>query len=59
MAEGIDDADKLFGMTPSEAQRRFKDLQLHQQVAERYRKFTQPGLPLGAMEAYLKRKGKK
>jgi hypothetical protein len=31
-ATGIDDAQKLIGLTPSEAQRTYKDLQLRQQV---------------------------
>jgi len=56
MAQGVTDADKLFNVSPTEAQRRFKDLQIVQQVNERWRKSTQPGLPPGAMEAYLKRK---
>jgi hypothetical protein len=36
MAEGLDDADKLLKCEPSEAQKRFQDLQLHQQVKAHY-----------------------
>lgn|GEM_PF-5974793 len=36
MAQGVDDADKLLGCDTSEAQRRFKDLQIYQQVKPKY-----------------------
>lgn len=36
MAEGIDDASQLIGTDPATAQRRYQDLQLHQQVRENY-----------------------
>ncbi len=35
-AEGVDEADKLLGKTPAEAQRSFKDLQLRQAVQKSY-----------------------
>lgn len=35
-AEGIDDAQKLLSMTPAEAQRAFKDLQIKAQITPRY-----------------------
>jgi hypothetical protein len=35
-AEGLDDADKLLGMDASQAQRAFKDLQIHAQQKDRY-----------------------
>jgi hypothetical protein len=35
-AEGLDDADKLLGMKPSEAQRSYKDLQIFAQQKDRY-----------------------
>jgi hypothetical protein len=37
-AEILDDSRKLLGMNQTEAQRAFKDLQIHQQVVERYRR---------------------
>lgn len=36
-ADGVDDAHKLIGMTPSEAQRSYKDLQIRQQVEPAHR----------------------
>lgn len=39
-AEGLADARKLIGMTPAQAQKAFKDLQLRQQVQPRYQKLT-------------------
>jgi hypothetical protein len=36
MAEGLEDADKLIGMTPVEAQRSYRDLQLQAQVRGHY-----------------------
>jgi hypothetical protein len=35
-ADGLDDADKLLGMKPAEAQRTFKDLQIYDQQKDRY-----------------------
>lgn len=36
LADGLDDADQMLGISPAEAQRRFKDLQLEQQVRKSY-----------------------
>jgi hypothetical protein len=35
-ADGLDDADKLLGMDATQAQRAFKDLQIHAQQKDRY-----------------------
>jgi hypothetical protein len=35
-ADGVEDAQKLLSMTPAEAQRAFKDLQIKQQIVPRY-----------------------
>jgi hypothetical protein len=40
VGEGIEDAQKLIGMNPTQAQRAYKDLQLRQQVAESYKRVT-------------------
>jgi hypothetical protein len=58
-AKGLADADKLLGIPAAEAQRRFKDLQLGQQVLGGYAKgFTPPKAgPIGESEtARAKRK---
>lgn len=39
-AEGVEDAHKLIGMNPTEAQRAYKDLQLRQQVEDTYKAST-------------------
>lgn len=37
-AEILDDSEQLLGMNPSQAQRSFKDLQIHAQIKDRYAK---------------------
>lgn len=39
-ADGVSDAHQLLGLSPANAQRTFKDLQLRQQVTEQYRKIA-------------------
>lgn len=47
VAEGVPDAQKLLGMSPTQAQRAFKDLQLRTQVEAQYKRIT----PIKARQA--------